>query len=55
MSRPTILYGAHKALERLEWLDKHVRAHPAEVSERLADAIEDIEKFLLRVIHAQEH
>ena len=55
MSIPTIRFAAHRALIKLEWLEKHVRAHPdtVETRERLADEIEDIEAFMLRVIGAQ--
>lgn len=55
--RATILYGAHKAVERLEWISKHVAARPGDhdTSEKLADEIDEVERFLLRVIRAQEH
>lgn len=52
--RATIRYAAHKALERLEWLEKHVEARPdsPEIMERVADEIDEIRKFITRIATA---
>lgn len=49
MSRATIQWGAQKALERLEWLSKHVRPREGE-GDRVADELDELERFLVRVV-----
>lgn len=52
MASKTVRYAAHDALIRLEWVSKHVVSRPdtREVRERLPDELEEIERFLVRVI-----
>lgn len=50
MNRSTVRWGAHRALERLEWIDRHVQARPPEVADRLVEELEELERFLLRVL-----
>lgn len=55
MTTTVVRYGAHKALERLEWLERHVQARPdtPEVRKRVAEELEELERWLLkRVIGA---
>jgi hypothetical protein len=54
MMRATIRYAAHKALERLEWLETHIDARPdkPEVRDRIADEIDDLRAFITRIITA---
>jgi pyrroloquinoline quinone (PQQ) biosynthesis protein C len=51
MSTATTRYGAHKALEALEWIDKHIQARPneREVREKLYKKLDDITRFLTRI------
>lgn len=50
MSKATIQWGAQKALERLEWIDHNVRPREASDGPRVADELEEIERFLIRVV-----
>lgn len=57
MTRPTLLYGGHKALEYLEWISKHSTTRVPDLASRkhLEECVVEIERYLLRVISAQEH
>lgn len=52
MSNLTLQWGAHKALERLEWIDRHAEARHQSDGDRLATEIEELERFLIRVVEA---
>lgn len=45
-------YGAHVALERLEWIERHVKARPEnpETEARLEGELAELQAWLLRVI-----
>jgi hypothetical protein len=55
MATATVRYAAHRALERLEWVERHVVARQDDrlVRERLVDELDELERFILRIIGAQ--
>lgn len=52
MTRAQIRYTAHKALERVEWIDRHVKARNVKDSKRLEAYLLDLSKYMLKIIDA---
>ncbi len=49
LTRDQMLWGAHRAIERLEWLDHHVSARSADkaTTKRLMRELRELENYLI--------
>ena len=54
MTKAETLYGVHRAIERLEWIERHVSARPNDhdTLERLATEFGDLEAWLEKMLTA---
>lgn len=52
MTQAELLYATHKAIERLEWIERHVSARPnnSDTNGRLADELDDMEHYLGKML-----
>jgi hypothetical protein len=52
LTRDQLLYGTHRAIARLEWIDKHVQARPADhaTTKRLVRELRDLEAWLEKLL-----
>lgn len=48
-------WGAHKAIERLEWLDKHVTTRQSKHMKQLQRELRELQVYLIRVATFEEN